>query len=86
MKLVFEAVETLKINIKEKQGKTIRAIMFKDYFVEIQLTNVTGQILKEEKVMGGSIHEMNTSTLSTGIYLVILKGKGFDIVKKLLIK
>ena len=34
LKLVFEAVETLKINIKEKQGKTIRAIMFKDYFVE----------------------------------------------------
>ena len=69
-----------------KEFININLTEFKDYFVEIQLTNVTGQILKEEKVMGGSIHEMNTSTLSTGIYLVILKGKGFDIVKKLLIK
>lgn len=63
----------------------IDLIKFKDTSVEIQLTNLTGQVLKDEKVMGGSIHEMNTSTLSTGIYLVILKGKGFDIVKKLLI-
>ena len=59
---------------------------FKDISVEIQLTNFTGQILKKEKVIGGDIYEMNTSSLSTDIYLVILKGKGFDIVKKLLIK
>lgn len=32
LKLVFEAVEVLKIEIKKKQGKTIRAIMFKDFF------------------------------------------------------
>ena len=69
-----------------KELVSINLIKFRDTYVEIQLTNLTGQILKEQKVMGGSIHEMNTSTLSTGIYLIILKGKGFDIVKKLLIK
>ena len=32
LELVFEAAETLKKEIKVKQGKTIRVIMFKDYF------------------------------------------------------
>ncbi len=59
---------------------------FKDTSVEIQLTNLTGKILKQEKVIGGNIHEMNISNLSTSIYLINLKGNGFNIVKKLLIK
>ena len=34
LNLVFEALETIKSNIKATQNKTIRAIMFKDYFEE----------------------------------------------------
>ncbi|MBW4361040.1 chitobiase/beta-hexosaminidase C-terminal domain-containing protein [Flavobacterium taihuense] len=59
---------------------------FKDTSVEIQLANLTGQILKEEKVMGGGMHEMNTSTLKTGVYLITLRGNDLILVKRLLIE
>ncbi len=34
LKLIYEAVNTLKKEIKLKQNKTIRAVMFKDYFID----------------------------------------------------
>jgi regulation of enolase protein 1 (concanavalin A-like superfamily) len=88
-KQVVQQDEKIAVSIYPNPAKVsvnIGLEKFKDIAVEIQLSNITGKILNEVKVIGGGVYEITTSALNTGIYLITLKGDGFNIVKKLLIK
>ncbi|MGK0255400.1 MAG: hypothetical protein ACI9OE_002933 [Mariniflexile sp.] len=77
--LVFKAVVALKKDIKEKQNKTIRAILFKDYFQEdsIHLEPVffNTHNLHKVSVQPNMIMKINSDWLKPEDYVVSLNKK-----------
>jgi hypothetical protein len=47
----------------------------------VKLFSITGELLKEEKCTSGE-NEMNLSEFATGLYLVTVLGKSYQIIKR----
>ncbi len=79
LNLVFDAVETIKKDIKDKTNKTIRVIMFKDYFLSdsIHLENEFFSVNKLHKVsvQPNMILKVNLNWLTKTDYLNALNKK-----------
>jgi hypothetical protein len=79
LNLVFEAVETIKKDIKEKRNKTIRVIMFKDYFQNdsIHLENAFFNAHKLHKVtvQPNMVMNINSDWLKQDDYINSLNKK-----------
>ncbi len=79
LNLVFDAVETIKKEIKEKLNKTIRVIMFKDYFLNdaIHLENefFSSNTLHKVSVQPNMILNVNPHWLTKTDYLNALNKK-----------
>ncbi|MFD0834760.1 GNAT family N-acetyltransferase [Mariniflexile aquimaris] len=79
LNLVFDAVETIKKEIKEKLNKTIRVIMFKDYFLNdaVHLENdfFNSNTLHKVSVQPNMILKVNPDWLTKTDYLNALNKK-----------
>ena len=77
--LVFKAVEALKKDIKEKQNKTIRAILFKDYFqqdsIHLETAFFNTHNLHKVSVQPNMIMKINSDWLKPNDYVVSLNKK-----------
>jgi hypothetical protein len=77
--LVFKAVEALKKDIKEKQNKTIRAILFKDYFqqdsIHLKTAFFNTHNLHKVSVQPNMIMKINSDWLKPEDYVVSLNKK-----------
>lgn len=79
LKLVFEAVETIKKDIKEKTNKTIRVIMFKDYFqndtIHFENAFFNAHKLHKVTVQPNMVMNINSDWLKQGDYINSLNKK-----------
>lgn len=65
---------------------TIDLAYFENTTVNVDLANLDGRILRNEKVMGGGTYQLNVSNLQSGSYLIKLNGKGRTVAKKIIKK
>ncbi len=79
LEIVFKALNALKIQIKETQSKTIRVIMFKDFFEDDKINNqkefFQSQKLHNVSVQPNMIMEIRQNWLSIEDYIGSLKKK-----------
>ncbi|MBT1696389.1 cellulase family glycosylhydrolase [Fulvivirgaceae bacterium PWU4] len=68
------------------QTVSIDLSYFRDAEVELRILDLVGNPVKAQGIKGGSKYEINISSLRSGSYTVIVKGKGKTVSRKLLIK
>lgn len=75
----------LDYSLSPNPAQDFLSIQTEEQQLEVSFQTVTGQLLKTERLIGSGNHQIDLSELSTGIYLVRLRGANGERVEKLVV-